>query len=252
MKSIISILSIALISLGAVAQNNAVDKYFTDYQEDINFTKVNVSGKMFDLAQFLETEDAEVEEFKDLASGVENLKALFGQEIKDGFSAYDNAIYKVQNDFEELMAVDDKDGKVTFFINEKDGIVNEFLAIGAGDSALVIVSIIGKIDLKKLGAVTKKIQSENFDFISKMDENGGADINVYPNPVNAGNEVNITIPQELEKAKITLYNSNGSKVRKLNNQSGKAVLNTESLPSGTYILEFQRGSATIKKKIVVQ
>ena len=87
MKKIIGIVVIALMSASTYAQTDALDKYFSNYQQDENFTKVNISGKMFDLASFLESDDNDVQEFKDLVSGVESLKMLMNNEIGNSFVA---------------------------------------------------------------------------------------------------------------------------------------------------------------------
>ena len=251
MKRIIGIVAIALISASTYAQTNALEKYFSTYQQDEDFTKVNISGKMFDLASFLETEDEDIQEFKDLVSGVESLKMIMNNQIGNSFGKYKSAVGKVQNDFEELMSVDDKDGKVTFFINERNGIVRELLAVAAGDSTLCIVSVIGNIDLKKLGAISKKIQTDGFEFMDKIEKNGASDVKVYPNPASRDGEVRIDIPKELDGAQINIYSSNGSVVKTLKASGSSMTVPLGDFKSGQYFVEFLKGGTSIKKKLFV-
>ena len=251
MKRIIGIVAIALISASTYAQTNALDKYFSTYQQDEDFTKVNISGKMFDLASFLETDNEDIQEFKDLVSGVESLKMLMNNEVGNSFDKYKSAVGKVQRDFEELMSVDDKDGKVTFFINERNGIVRELLAVAAGDSALCIVSVIGNIDLKKLGAISKKIQTDGFEFMDKIEKNGASEVKVYPNPASRDGEVRIDIPEELDGAQISIFSSNGTVVKTLKASGSSMRVPLGDFKSGQYIVELRKGGTSIKKKLFV-
>tara|TARA_B100000795_G_scaffold166575_1_gene125344 strand:+ start:7587 stop:8345 length:759 start_codon:yes stop_codon:yes gene_type:complete len=251
MKKIIGIVVIALMSASTYAQTDALDKYFSNYQQDENFTKVNISGKMFDLASFLESDDNDVQEFKDLVSGVESLKMLMNNEIGNSFDKYKSAVGKVQGDFEELMSVDDKDGKATFFINEKNGIVREFVAVAAGDSALCIVSVMGNIDLKKLGAISRKLQTEGFQFMDKMEQNGASEVKVYPNPASKDGEVLIDIPAELDGAQINFYSANGSIVKTLKASGSTITVGLGDFKSGQYFIELKKDGTSIKKKLFV-
>lgn len=253
MKKTIGIIAMAMImiSTGAYAQSNAIDKYFSNYNENEQFTKVNVSGKMFELAAFLETEDEDVQEVKEFASGIHALKMLFGHEINNGFEKYSSAVSKVESDFEELMSVDDKEGKVTFFINEHNGVVEEFVVVGAADSSLCLISIIGELDLKKLGAITKKIQTEGFEYIGKMDANGASQIKLYPNPSSIGGSISLEIPEELNGADLSIYSADGRVVRSEKVLGTSMTIDLNGMKSGTYVLDFMKGDTSIKKKLFV-
>ncbi len=252
MKNIISIIALAFVSFSLTAQQNALDKYFTNYQSDEDFTKVTVSGKMFELIGFMETDDEDIKEVQEFTSGVESLRMLFGHEITKGFNKYDQAINKVKNDYEELMSIDDKEGKVTFYIDEKDGIVSEFVVVGAADNALCLISMVGQIDLKKLGDISKKIQADGFDYIGKMSENGANKVKVYPNPLVSGGTVNVEIPQELEGADIQILNISGQEVRNLRAKGTTESISLNGLKSGNYIINITKDGVSIKKKITIQ
>ncbi|MFK7757669.1 MAG: DUF4252 domain-containing protein [Flavobacteriales bacterium] len=251
MKKIIGIVAIALISTTTYAQSNALDKYFSNYQENENFTKVNVSGKMFEMASFLETTDEDINEITEFASGVKSLRMLIGHEIGDGFGKYTRALNKVKNNYEELMAVDDKDGKFTFFIDENNGVVSEFVVVGAADSMLCLVSLTGQIDLKKLGNISRKIQTEGFDYIGKMNANGASKIKLYPNPSTPGGTINLELPEDLNGADLKVYSTSGKVVRTEKVLGSSMTLDLDGLESGSYVLDFTKGDISIKKKLMV-
>ncbi len=252
MKKITGLLALVLISTVTFAQNNALDKHFSNYQQNEDFTKVNVSGKMFQLAAFVEVEDEDIAEIKDFASGVDALKMLIGHEIGNGYSKYNDALSKVQRDYDELMSVDDKNGKFTFFINERNGIVNEFLVVGAADSMLCLISMTGHIDLKKLGNISQKIQADGFNYIGKMNENGANKIKMYPNPAVSSGNVSLDIPEELNGADLRIYNTSGQLMKSDKVLGGSMTVSLTDLKPGQYILDFVKGDTSIKKKLVIK
>jgi len=207
---------------------------------------------MFELIGFMESDDEDIKEVQEFTSGVESLRMLFGHEISNGFNKYDQAISQVENDYEELMSVDDKDGKVTFYIDEADGIVSEFVVVGAADSALCLISMVGELDLKKLGEISQKIQADGFDYIGKMSENGANEVKIYPNPSSSGASINIDIPAELEGASVRVINTSGQEVKNtIINRSGQSI-SLSGLPKGNYVVEFLKGDVSIKKKVTIQ
>ena len=66
----------ALIGVtGLNAQNDAIDRFFEQYQEDENFTMVYVSPKMFQLVAKVATEELD-EDLNDVVSNLKGLKVL--------------------------------------------------------------------------------------------------------------------------------------------------------------------------------
>ena len=251
MKKVFGIVAMAIFSLAAVAQNNALDKYFTQYQGDEDFSKVSISGKVFEMTAYLETDDADIEEVKEFASGIEGLKMLIGENVDENFSKYNAAAIKVAKSYEELMSVDDKDGKFTFYIDERNGVVKEFVVVATVENNLVLVSLVGKMDLRQLSKISQKINNEGFDYIGKMNDHGANKIKVYPNPVAEGSLIDVEVPGELNGAKLTIYDMNGKVVKSEKITSTKMSVSVNAMSKGQYILEFIKGDSSIKKKLNV-
>ena len=49
MKKVIVIFSAMMFSVAAMAQNDAISKFFSKYQNDETFTYANISSKMFSM-----------------------------------------------------------------------------------------------------------------------------------------------------------------------------------------------------------
>ena len=72
-------------------------------------------------------------------------------------------------------------------------------------------------------------------------------VKVYPNPVKAGESVNISV----EKGSIiSLYTTNGSLIRKFN-ASDNTELDTEGLEKGIYILKTAQTNGYSTNKIII-
>ncbi len=249
MKKILGIFALVLLSSGLIAQDNAIGKYFTEFQGDENWSKISISGKVFEMTAYIESDDKDLEEIKDFASGVKGLKVIFNDQLANAKSMYPNACKKVANDYEELMSVDDKDGKFTFYIDERNGVVNEFVVVGTEDSLLAVVSVVGKMDLKQLSNISKKVQMEGFDYVNKMNDNGANKIKIYPNPVAEGSIVDVEIPNELDGAELNIYDMRGKRIKSQKITSNKVSIPLNNVSSGTYIMEFVKGDSSIKKKL---
>jgi len=249
MKKILGIFALVLLSSGLIAQNNAIEKHFSEFQGDENWSRISVSGKVFEMTAYIDSEDEDLEEIKEFASGVEGLKVIFNDQLSNVKGMYPNACKKISRDYEELMSVDDKDGKFTFYIDERNGVVNEFVVVGTEDSLLVVVSLVGKMDLKQLSNISRKVQMDGLDYIGKMNDNGANKIKIYPNPATEGSIIDVEIPNELDGAELNMYDMNGKRVKSQKITSGKVSIPLNNISSGTYIMEFIKGDSSIKKKI---
>lgn len=249
MKKFIGIIAAIALSAGLVAQQNVLDKHFSQYQGDEDFSKISISGKVFEMTAYLETDDEDLEEIKEFAQGITGLKMLIGENQPNGVKQYTEATMKVEKDYEELMSVDDKDGKFTFYIDEKNGVVKEFVAVGTTDSTLILVSLVGKMDLRQLGSISGKIHNEGFGYINKMNDHGANKIKIYPNPAAEGSLIDVEIPGELNGAALKIYDLNGKLVKSEQITDTKMTINLNNVQSGQYIMEFSKGGSSIKKKL---
>ena len=59
MKNLFAMLLILCIGGAASAQQNPIERFYDKYQNDTNFTKIELSGKMFEMANHIEAETDE-------------------------------------------------------------------------------------------------------------------------------------------------------------------------------------------------
>lgn len=178
MLKVLTVMLVAsCISVAAAAQANAIDKYFSQYVNDENFTVVYISPKMFQMIDKLKIDGLDDEEGKaimDVAKDLRGLRILTTD--VNPLKYYKEAKAKINtNEYEILMTVRDKDGEnVEFYVKElagSNGNVFEefFLLVGGQDEDFVLISFVGKIDLAKISKLAESIESDDLK-IKKNEE----------------------------------------------------------------------------------
>jgi hypothetical protein len=161
-KPIIIALAICFTSAG-IAQNNAIDKYFSNYADDERFTKVSISSKMFNLFTNFSTEDADEQQVIETISKLKGLKILIGNEISDSKQIYKSVNNTASNSYEELMTVENAEQEMIFYISESSGIINELVLLMYEGENVMILSLTGDIDLQELSNLSDKMDIQGFE-----------------------------------------------------------------------------------------
>lgn len=169
MKSLkIAVLFIAMNCLSAAvfAQANAIDKYFSQYVNDQNFTVVYISPKLFQMMDKLNIKGIDDEEDRAIMEIAKDLRGLriLTTDV-NALKYYKEAKSKINtNEYEVLMTVRDKDGEnFEFYVKEAPGtngsVVEEFFLLAGGDNEdFVLISFVGKIDLNKITQLARTIE----------------------------------------------------------------------------------------------
>lgn len=242
-------------SIGMLSSQNIIQEHFSEYRTNDDYTKIHVTGKMFEMASNMEVESEteQVEDVQELLSGIKSFSMILGPESAElAKGKYLDGIRKVRNSHEELMSVDDTQGSFTFFIQENDGMVSELVMVGAMKEQFMVASLSGSMDLKKLGKITKQIRQEGFGPMTKVVEHGGTQVNVFPNPATINDQVSIEIPENLQDGQITVYDLSGATVHRQSTQSDRATLSAEDLGLGQFFIEIEKDQVRVKKKLVVR
>ncbi len=164
MKTYITILFALFISANAYSQN-AIDKYFSQYENNENFTVVTVSPKMFGMIAKA-TKDSK-DEVMELVKDIKGLKILTTE--KDATKYYAEAIKKIPtNDYEVLMTVKDKGENVKFLTKGSGDIIDELLLIVGGGDNFVLMSFVGKLDLNKISKLANKLDIQGSEHLGKL------------------------------------------------------------------------------------
>jgi hypothetical protein len=164
------ILSIATVAMTfSVMAQDAIDRYFSKYADDPEFTSITVSSKMFGLFSDIETDDPDNKEVLDAMKDLTGIRIITSDD-SDSKEDYQKAIKEIGKEYEMLMSVDDKDEKVRFFVREESGQIAELFMVAGGKGNLFLMSISGIIDLEKISKISKNMNIGGMDYLENLDE----------------------------------------------------------------------------------
>ncbi len=173
MKKISLLLVLISFSSMAFAQDDAISKFFSKYDNDEDFTHVTITSRMFGLFANLDAEEEEDQELLDAVSKVKGLKIIAKDDIdKDEAVKLYNEAFKLipANEYDELMSVRDSETNMKFLIQEKNSVITELLMIMHGDSQFFLLSLIGDIDLKQISKLSKSMSIDGFEHLKNLDK----------------------------------------------------------------------------------
>ena len=158
-----------VLAAGAQAQDNAINKFFSKYQNDESFSQVTVSSKMFGLFTNMDVEKPEDKEVLDAISKIKGLRILGKQETRDSRALYKEALSMIpQKEYEELLTVRDKDKDMKFFIKEAGGKISELVMIMGGNEEFMVLSLFGEIDLKQMSKIGRKMDVDGLKNLERL------------------------------------------------------------------------------------
>jgi hypothetical protein len=248
----ITLALLLLISVGFVqAQNNAINTYFSNYAEDEAFSKITITGKMFEMMNHIEVENQEEEDLKEALSKIEGIGILINEKMYNSKAVYKQAIGKVGNRFETLMTVQDDDADVEFMIDENNGIIDELLIIVGSDSSFVIVDIWGEIDLSTIRTLTEKMDLTGMEHYNEKDAAAIQYISMYPNPIRQGKNPSLKIPENFKGSTLRVHDLKGKQLqeRVLNDLNTEVQLG--NMPVGSYVVTIWKGNIKAFNETVV-
>lgn len=170
-KKITTLVLYFFIGISLIHAQNAIDKYYSNYEDDPEFTTVVISSKMFELFAKIDIEDPDNKEVVDAMSDLKGIKILTF-EADDGTDKvdYKDAIKKIGKEYEMLMSVDSNDEKVRFFILEDGDIIKELFMVVGGEGKLFLMSLVGDIDLEKMSKLSKSMDVGGMNYLENLDD----------------------------------------------------------------------------------
>lgn len=173
MKKIITLILLIAVGTGVYAQGDAISKFFNKYSADESFTtQVTISSKMFSLFTNMEVDSPEDQEVLEAISKLKGMRILGKDNTSDARNLYKEASAIIlQNKYEELMSVRDKDNDMKFYINEKSpGKISELVMLSGSSKNFMIMTLFGEIDLKQVSRIGQKMNVSGLENLEKMDE----------------------------------------------------------------------------------
>jgi len=150
MKRITVLLAVALLPLGLMAQNNALDKLFSKYKGQEGVTTVQISPELFKMIDGMGIDEVKDADFPiDKVSSVKILTIEDGEAFP-GVNFYDEVKNELNvDDFAEVMTVDDGGETVRMWMKMEEKKMSEFLLIVGGDDN-VLIHITGNFNMDDL------------------------------------------------------------------------------------------------------
>ncbi|NQX92656.1 MAG: DUF4252 domain-containing protein [Flavobacteriales bacterium] len=252
MKKYMMALFLGLIGTASFAQQNAMDRYFGQYAANDDYSHVTITGKMFEMMTHVEVQTEEEQEIKDALEGIAGIEIVMSDSVEIARAEYTKAINLIKSPFESLMTIDDKDAKVEFFINEKNGVVTELLIIGNIDEGFGIVDIWGNIDLKSIHNITQKMEVMGMEKYDGDKAEIARSLNFYPNPITVGKDGNFDITDAALGTELRVMDLNGRILSSTTITSNKMSVPLSKLSTGTYLVSIYDGDTRLfNEKVIV-
>lgn len=125
---------------------------------------VSISGKMLQL--MAESDPKADKEFLKLLKDISKVKFVSGFEMEGDDR---KKLNKLLEAYEELMVVTEED-KISMFTKEKKGKIVEFVLCIESDDHLVLMSITGDLDVKKLSKLAKNVKIDGMEHLEKLED----------------------------------------------------------------------------------
>jgi len=172
MKKITLILIAVLLCNIGFSQDNAITKHFSTYQKNKDFTKVSVTSKMFSLFADIDTEDPDEQELIAAMAKIKGIKAVVNEKTENSAELYAKAIQTIStdNNYEELMSIEDASENVMFMVHDNGGVINELLMIIGGEKQFMVMSLYGEIDLSQMARLSRVLNIKGMEQFQALEK----------------------------------------------------------------------------------
>lgn len=132
----------------ANAQNDAIGRFFKQYENNEAFTLISISPKMFKMMSKIDWKDVQPP-VKKAISQLTGFRMLTTE--KEAIKYYTEAVSKLNlNRYDEIMTMRDGDENVRFFTKGPDPVIEELVMLVGSKTDFVLMSLTGIIDLDNI------------------------------------------------------------------------------------------------------
>jgi len=158
-------------SIKVQAQDDAIQRFFSEYMDDERFSRVYISPKMMQMAAgFLKSNAGSDEDSKDLGVLIQKVKGIriLSSDKVDGITFYKEAMGTLtKNQYEDLMIVEDKGSSLKFMVREEGGLVRELMMISGEKDDFTLLSMLGNFTYEDLNLLAEKTDIPGMDLYGK-------------------------------------------------------------------------------------
>jgi len=156
------------VSTLAFSQDNAVDKYFKDFEQSNSLDKTSVSSKMFSV--FIESKEGkEKEDLATILKKLTGIKVLSKEGPKNGVELYNSACTLMPSTYETIMTLKETDRNAQFYTMEDgSGKITELVMVAFQWGRFLIVSITGDINLNDILKLSQNLNLQGLGDAQKQ------------------------------------------------------------------------------------
>lgn len=167
MNKLFSLVVLLFLSLSVSAQDDAIDKFFEQYQDDEEFTMVYVSPKMFEMFTRIAGDELDVE-LKSIVKDLKGLKVLKTETNAE--QIYKDAVKRIPTkEYEILMTARDEGQNIKVLTKTQgEDVIEELLLLVGGADEFVLVSFVGNINLNDLARIAGKLDIDGVKHLEKL------------------------------------------------------------------------------------
>jgi len=246
------LICMTILSANLITAQNIIDDKFQHLTDLDNATTINITGKLFDLvSHFDDTGDEEADEIIEFASKITGIKLLALEDHSDAANEYTRGMSYIGNDFDELIQIRSKDGNLSIFVDEEDGVIYELVGLGTDNSEFLVFTLTGEMDLNKVGEIVSDINLDGRDRLETLEDLEIDDLKIYPNPSSRNGEVTLEIPKQFKGGTATVVDESGRVIKTYKLNSSKQTIDTSNFSSGLHFVKISKDGVSMKKKIVL-
>ncbi len=167
MKKIFLLLLLFVFKM-SFGQENAIDKYFKDFQQKNSLDIVTVSSKMFTV--FLESKQGkEKEELANVLKKLTGLKVISTNNPKNGIELYNSACALIPSTYETILTMKETDRNAGFFTKENTGgKITELVMVAFQWGRFLVVSVTGDIVLSDILKLSQNLDLQGLSDVQKQ------------------------------------------------------------------------------------
>jgi len=235
----------------ASSQTIAIDKYFSTYKADDSFTKIEITGKMMQLAAHIEGKTEEEKQMLAAIQKIDGIQVVAKEETTNAQQLYKESIAKVKSGLDELMTINNKEGDVKLYIKETGGVITELLVIAAGPNDFAIVDVFGEIDLNTIREITDALHLHGMEKVSDEMLENASSVSMYPNPAIRGQNTTLKFSDKLAGGTLKVFDATGKQVFTKSLSGTQTEISSTSFSSGTYLVTIEKDSARLYSESLI-
>ena len=168
MKRILTIIVLAAFPVMLSAQD-FVDGLIDKYQGKSGFTTVVINSALFDIVAAIDDDD----DLQKMKGMIDNIRIIAMDENSNSDINFFNEMKSQINSklYVELMTVKEYDNDVVFYVKYAGKDIEELLLVAGGSDENAVISIKGKINLKKLASLSNSVHISGFKYLDNLEGN---------------------------------------------------------------------------------